>query len=485
MPVAQSSPLSLYRSSNDDDLRPLRVSADAFLLGGCAAVALVTIVAGQQFGQLGTACAWALSLLLCACALFVLTRGSWLNSVALPMLLSSLVALQIHVGAGRTEFHFGVFVALALMMVYRHWLPVLAAAGTFAVHHVLFDRLQAAGFGVYCLTAPDFGQVVVHASYVVAQTLFEVFMVRKMRRDALVMAELQSITEVLVATPGKVDFAAVTLPVTTKVARQLSETLKTVAATVGQVRSAAESVDAASNEIATGNSDLSIRTEEAAANLQQTAASVEELAQAVKQSAETSHEASRRAREATQRAGDGEAAVQTLASNMARVSESARRVGDITTVIDGIAFQTNILALNAAVEAARAGESGRGFAVVASEVRALAQRSAEAARQIKELIGTSTQQVAAGVESADATRQVLAAIVADVRNVDELLGSLSTASAEQAKAVETVNHAVVGLDTTTQQNAALVEQSTAAAHSLREQARSLASAVQRFELAQG
>jgi len=227
-----------------------------------------------------------------------------------------------------------------------------------------------------------------------------------------------------------------------------------------------------------------VRTEEAAANLQQTAASVEQLAQAVRQSAETSHEASQRAREATQRAGKGELAVQTLASNMTRVSDSARRVGDITAVIDGIAFQTNILALNAAVEAARAGESGRGFAVVASEVRALAQRSAEAARQIKDLIATSTEQVAAGVESADATRQVLAAIVADVRNVDELLGSLSTASAEQARAVETVNHAVVGLDSATQQNAALVEQSTAAAHSLREQARSLAGAVQRFDLAE-
>ncbi len=469
----------------DDGLRYLRVNGDAYLLGACALVLLVVLAVGQQYGQLGVALGWGMPLFLAAGGCYLMARGSWLNSVVLPMLLASLIALQIHLGGGNLEYHFGVFVAIALMLVYRHWLPVIVMAATFAVHHVMFDRLQAAGLGLFCLSKPDFAQILGHAAYVVVQTVFEVFTVMKMRRDAQLMAELNTITEVLVGTRGKVNFAAVQVPVTTRAARELSEALQSVAATVGQVHSAAESVDAASNEIATGNSDLSIRTEEAAANLQQTAASVEELARAVRQSADTSREASHRAQEATQRAARGEATVQTLAASMERVSDSAKRVGDITAVIDGIAFQTNILALNAAVEAARAGETGRGFAVVASEVRALAQRSAEAARQIKELISTSTEQVAEGVASADATRLVLSEIVADVRSVDELLGSLSTASAEQAKAVDTVNHAVVGLDNATQQNAALVEESTAAAHSLREQARVLASAVQRFELAQG
>lgn len=187
----------------DDGLRYLRINGDAYLLGACALVLLVVLAVGQQYGQLGVALGWGLPLCLAAGGCFLMARGSWLNSVVLPMLLASLIALQIHLGGGNLEYHFGVFVAIALMLVYRHWLPVVVMAATFAVHHVLFDRLQAAGLGLFCLSRPDFAQILGHATYVVVQTVFEVFTVIKMRRDARLMAELNTITEVLVGTRAR------------------------------------------------------------------------------------------------------------------------------------------------------------------------------------------------------------------------------------------------------------------------------------------
>ena len=251
---------------------------------------------------------------------------------------------------------------------------------------------------------------------------------------------------------------------------------------VGQIRASTDSIGTASAEISTGNQDLSQRTEEAASNLQQTASSMEQLTGTVKQSADSARQANQLAASAAEVAQRGGSVVSQVVATMNDINASSKKIADIIGVIDGIAFQTNILALNAAVEAARAGEQGRGFAVVASEVRSLAQRSAEAAKEIKGLIGASVEKVQNGSRLVADAGQTMTEIVGSVQRVSDIIGEITAAAAEQSEGIGQVNGAVNQLDRMTQQNSALVEESAAAAESLREQACRLAQAVGTFRL---
>ncbi len=255
-----------------------------------------------------------------------------------------------------------------------------------------------------------------------------------------------------------------------------------LAGIVGRVRHGSDSIATGSSQIAVGNADLSQRTEEQAANLQQTAASMEQLTAAVHQNADAAQKARRLAAEASQAAQAGGQRVSQVVGTMEQITASSRRIAEIIGVIDGIAFQTNILALNAAVEAARAGEQGRGFAVVAAEVRGLAQRSGQAAREIRQLIVESVEKVEAGSQQVHEAGESVQRIVGQVGQVAELIEEISAASGEQTRGLDQVGDAVTQLDHMTQQNAALVEESAAAADSLSRQAQRLAEAVAAFRL---
>ena len=251
---------------------------------------------------------------------------------------------------------------------------------------------------------------------------------------------------------------------------------------VTQVRGGVDAVAVAAGEIASGSQDLSSRTEQTAANLEETAASMEQLTATVSQASETARQANQLAGTAMQAAGRGGEVVQQVVHSMEDINASSRKISDIIGVIDGIAFQTNILALNAAVEAARAGEQGRGFAVVATEVRVLAQRSAEAAKEIKQLIADSVASVDAGASQVALAGQNMEEIVASVRRVTDLIGEITASSVEQTGGITQVNQAVASLDQMTQQNAALVEESSAAAAAMREQTQRLAEVVSVFNV---
>src|SRR5688572_2406301 len=264
--------------------------------------------------------------------------------------------------------------------------------------------------------------------------------------------------------------------------KSLGEMNDSLTGIVGRVRQAAELVTSASGEIAMGNADLSSRTEEQASSLEETAASIEEMTATVNQNAQNASQASGVAISAAEVARKGGVAVDEVVKMMESIQGSSRKIGDIIGVIDSIAFQTNILALNAAVEAARAGEQGRGFAVVAGEVRSLAQRSAEAAKEIKGLITDSVDRVDAGARLADDAGKTMVEVVSSVNRVSHIIGEIASATGEQSTGIAQVNQAVADLDKVTQQNASLVEESTAASESLRELAAEMSEAVSVFRL---
>jgi methyl-accepting chemotaxis protein len=420
-------------------------------------------------------------LLAAAAAVAFASRGGAGSQWLLPVLGMGMVALLIHVARGQAEAHFAVFAFLAVTVVYRSWVPVVAGAAAIAVHHLSFNFFQQWGWGPVCFTEPGLGRVIEHALYVVGEAGVLVMLAQRARRDGQLHGELSRISADIVQDDGSISFAAARAPAESAHARQLCAALLKVEDTMSRVRETASSIDVATGEIASGNTDLSQRTEQTASNLQQAASALTELTATVNQTAQSARTANQLASSASSVAQRGGEVVSQVVATMDEISASSRKIADIIGTIDGIAFQTNILALNAAVEAARAGEQGRGFAVVASEVRSLAQRSAEAAREIKALIGNSVEKVESGSRLVADAGSTMGEIVTSVQRVSDIIGEISAAAGEQSQGVQQVSGTVSQLDQATQQNAALVEQSAAAAESLKAQARQLAQLVGSFK----
>ena len=433
----------------------------------CSAVAAVLI--GQHFYEITLALEGAIVALLVGSLAFFTARGSLLSSMVLTACNVGLVALHIQVAHGMTEFHFGVFVLLGFLLVYRDWRPLVLAAALFAVHHIAFDRLQAMNFAVYCTSSANFPVMLLHAAYVVVQTGIEIFLAIRLRRAAVEAEELSAIVA-RVEQGGALSLNVSGVAVSAPTARVLKAAIGKMEQAMTHVNTSAQHIEGAAQEIASGNTNLNERTETQARNLHQTAASMDQLTVMVKQHAGDAQEASQLAETASSVARDGGAVVAQAVETMSAIDASARKIFDIIGVIDGIAFQTNILALNAAVEAARAGEHGRGFAVVASEVRSLAQRAASSAKEIKALIEASVNNVSLGRQLVDQAGTTMQDVVSSIARVADIMAGINSANHQQAQGIEQIHHAVAEMNEVTQQNAVLVRQAAAASASLREQA---------------
>ncbi len=374
------------------------------------------------------------------------------------------------------------FAFLACLVVYRSSAAIIAGAVAIAVHHITFNQFQTWGWGPMCFTEPSFMRVIEHALYVVVESIVLVLLALRARSDFATAEELMRIVEQIQGDDGTVNLQVSHLSAQGRVSRKLLDALQHIETAIQQVNRSADAIRQASADIAHGNQSLSSRTEDAAASIAQTAASVEEIASTIRASVDNAHQANRLAGQASDVASRGGEAVHRVVDTMAGIQQSSRKITDIIGVIDGIAFQTNILALNAAVEAARAGEQGRGFAVVASEVRNLAQRSAEAAKEIKQLITRSVEQVDSGSSLVGSTGEIIGEVVEQVRRVSALVSEITVSSSEQNDGVGQINLAITRLDQTTQQNASMVEQTAAAAERLRQQSDELVAAMAVFRV---
>lgn len=467
----------------DDKLRQIHITGDKIGVGVVAFGAVVCLGLATVHGAWLTALLVALPALAMSVGAWFLLPGERITRCVIGAAYMVIAACMIQQMHGMIEMHFGIFVLLACLVIYRDWLVILVAAGVIAVHHLVFNFLQAGGYGVWVFAqGASFGLVVLHALYVIFEAALLIYFANNAANEAIESLETRSFGNYLVMQDGKINLNIEKFDAESQFAQDFSDYLRSLQDVVYELDQRAESISHASREIAAGNLDLSERTEQQASALEETSASMIEMMEAARTNADSAREANRLVDDSREKAERGGRVVHEAVEAMTEITQSSHKIGKITAVIDEIAFQTNLLALNAAVEAARAGEQGRGFAVVAAEVRSLAARSAEAAKEIKALIDDSVHKVEAGAELVNRSGSTLEEIVAAVKQVSELVSEIAHSSVEQNEGFQMASRAMQSMDDMTQKNAALVEEVAAAAKELEGQAHALASMMDRFEL---
>ncbi|WP_175488733.1 methyl-accepting chemotaxis protein [Modicisalibacter muralis] len=396
-------------------------------------------------------------------------------------------ALQIHLLSGMIEAHFSVFILLSVLLAYRDWRTIVCAATVIAVHHALFCYLQHLGFGVYVMPemhpmSSYVSMVVIHAVYVVVQSIALCILARQMARDAVTGEELGRLSSHIGRRQGVFDLGFDDTAMSSELGAHFKRTMLAVRGTLTSVSSSIAHVLRISEDIVKGDEDLSSRNQRQEVVLSDTINALESLSRTVHDNSTHAREANELAATAGQVAEQGRKLVDELSAAMSRMRESSAKISDITSMIDSIAFQTNILALNAAVEAARAGQSGRGFAVVAAEVRELAQKSASASQDIRALVDTSQRQVADGASKANDVERNMGDILDQTQRVALIMSDISAASREQSEGVNEVSAAINSIGDATRDNGVLVGDMAGAAESLRRQADILSQAVRVFAL---
>ena len=409
--------------------------------------------------------------------------GSLRSRLVLSVVLTALVALQIHLTRGALLHHFNIFVSLSLLLVYRDWRPIATMASLFIGHHVGFDRLLQAGVGTYCLSAPDPTQIALHVAFVMMHGGMLIAVALRMQAESLVARELEFLVNAM-GREGRIRLNLAVVRPQTPLGQRLHDVQARMTEAIRAVQDVSRQVDAAAQEVAGGSSALMSLTEATSSGLKDSAMCLQQIGIIVQHSTEASSEAKAMSTTAAGMADRGDQIVTDVVATMKQIEVSSRRINDIIAVIDGIAFQTNILALNAAVEAARAGEQGRGFAVVASEVRSLAQRSATAAKEIKSLIGSSSQTIEAGTLLVSGAGQTMNQLVDSVRRVGELFETVTADTVQQMQGLQTVAASITELSSTTEQNVGVAERASAAAAAMGEQSARLAEVLGAFNLGQ-
>ena len=466
--------------STDGLLHPLYAKADRLMVAIVWALFVIACLLATQYYTWRAVFTIGLPTALIATALVVWRPGSLVTRLFLAASLMTFAALHIHQERGVTELHFGVFVFMAFLLAYRDWRPIVCAALVIAVHHFAFDYLQMSGFAVYCFTQPALSTVLVHAAYVVAEASLLIYIAHQMKRDARTGRELAVLGENLSREEGRFDLRFAPMTLEGRSSRTFKETLDAIHDAMREITATIEGIAVSSHDIAAGNHNLSQQIETQADALKTTNTAMGQIASRVRDSAAGAARANDLAHETATAAQQSGQAVEEVISKMGDIAEAVHRMGDMIATIEGIAFQTNILALNASIEAARVGSLGRGFAVVAAEVRALAQRSANASREIKTLIADSLQHVEDGSTLASHAGETMRSVRGQVVEVAKLIDDISATSEAQSRDLDEFSDGISQMNQILARDVEDVQGVASASGQLREQAKALHDAMAVF-----